>query len=70
MEISSNLTSLKKVTIPNTVAVVVIIGGVAVSVVGSSMGVAADGVVVAGAAGGEHKDDTFNSSNHIITDGM
>ena len=28
-------------------------------------------VVVVGAAGGEHEDDTFNSSKHIIiTDGM
>ena len=28
------------------------------------------GVEVVGPAGGEHKDDTFNSSKHIITDGM
>ena len=60
------------VVVGGGVVVIVTVGGSGgvVSLVGGGMGVVADGVVFVAAAGGEHKDDTFNSSNHIITDGM
>ena len=51
-------------TVPKKLAPVIAVCWVVVFICGVV------GVEVVGPAGGEHKDDTFNSSKHIITDGM